>query len=147
MKNKHYEIDKQKYDILNGYISWDQIEGFNVKPLNNVLYEGVKVSHLKVVEPELIKSVLKRKIKIKLNTYLNILISFTEEDDDDSETYELILNDVELYKNKIINKYAKFLDRRYVKSLLKKVNMVERELKNKLQTLNKEKEVKIGKSR
>ena len=147
MNKKNYKIDKNKKEIINGYIDYNQIDGFNIKPQNNVKYDGVKVGHLTLVEPTLIEKVLKRKTKRKLNAYLNFLINAADEDDDDSEALQLVIDDIERYKNIIINKYSKFLDKRYIKSLLKKVNMVEKELKAKLKELILTDEIKIGRRR
>ena len=50
-------------------------------------------------------------------------------------------------KNIIINKYSKFLDKKYITRLLKKVGMVELELKEKLKELTKQTNKSHGKSR
>ena len=78
---------------------------------------------------------------------MNFLINAADEDDDDSEALQLVIDDIERYKNIIINKYSKFLDKRYIKSLLKKVNMVEKELKAKLKEIILTDEIKIGRRR
>ena len=109
-------------------------------------YEGVEVSRLVLIEPVLIENVLKRKIKHKLDTYLAYLFSVID-DDDDPENLDLVIDDVTRYKNIIINKYAKFLDKKYIKQLLKKVGAVELELKNKLEQLTKQNIKSTGKLR
>lgn len=147
MNKRYYIVDKKREEIVNGYIDYHQIKGFGIKPGNNIPYEGVEVSHLTVVEPELIETVLIRKTKRKLNTYLNFLLTVVEDDDTDGEALELVIDDVERYKNLIINKYSKFLDKSYIKSLLRKVNTVEKELKAKLNELSLDNEMQIGRRR
>ena len=70
-----------------------------------------------------------------------------DDDDEDPENLELVIDDVARYKNIIMNKYSKFLDKKYIKSLLKKVGMVELELKEKLEQLTKQNTKSAGKSR
>ena len=48
--------------------------------------------------------------------------------------------DIQKYKNLIINKYSKFLDKKYIAALLKQVSLVEKNLEDKLQELIKNEE-------
>ncbi len=136
---KRYNFNKDN-NIVSGYIN-DKMSGFKIKPRNNVEYEGIQVSRMVLVEPKLIQNVLKRKIKIKLNAYLNYLISTTSEDDGDAA---LVLDDTLRYKAIIINKYSKYLDSKYIKQLLFRVRFVEEELKNKIYEEN---VIKYGRGR
>lgn len=147
MNKKYYKIDKNNKEIIHGDIDYESIKGFDIKPQNKIPYEGIEVNHLTVVKPELIEKVLKRKIKRKLNTYLNFLMTVVDDDDDDSDSLVFVIDDLETYKMLIINKYSKYLDKRYITSLLKKVNLVERELNNKLRELNISQEIQIGRKR
>ncbi len=147
MNKRYYIVDKENTEIVHGYIDYDQIKGFNIKPQNNVPYDGIEVGHLTLVEPELIKRVLERKTKRKLNAYLNFLLTVIDDDDSDGEALELVIDDVSRYKSIIINKYSKFLNKKYINSLLKKVNMVERELKAKLREIYMHDEMQIGRKR
>lgn len=147
MDERYYICNKENNEIVYGYIDYNRLHGFKIKPQNNVSYEGVEVSHLVLVEPSLIENVLKRKIKHKLDAYLSFLFSVIDDDDDDSETLELVIDDVTRYKNIIMNKYSKFLDKKYISKLLKKVGMVELELKSKLEELTKMEVKTQGKSR
>ena len=147
MDERYYICDKENNEIVYGYIDYNQIHGFKIKPGNNIPYDGVEVSRLVLVKPSLIENVLKRKTKHKLNAYLAFLFTIIDDDDDDSETLELVIDDVARYKSIIINKYSKFLDKKYINQLLKKVGMVERELKDKLKELTKQNTKTQGKSR
>ena len=147
MDERYYICDKDNNEIVYGYIDYNRMHGFKIKPGNNVPYEGVEVSHLVLVEPTLIENVLKRKTKHKLNAHLAFLFTVIDDDDEDPDSLELVIDDVTRYKNIIINKYSKFLDKKYIKQLLKKVGMVELELKEKLKELNKQNTKSVGKSR
>ena len=128
---KYYICDKENNEIIYGHLDYDKVTGFKIKPKNNIKYEGIEVSRMVLVEPKLIEKVLKRKTKIKLNAYLNYLIS-TIEDDDDPDNIDLVLDDAKRYKSIIINKYSKYLDHKYIRELLFRVKFVEEELKMKI---------------
>jgi len=132
---KYYICDKDNNEIIYGHLDYDKINGFKIKPRNNIKYEGIEVSRMVLVEPKLIENVLKRKTKIKLNAYLNYLISTLEDDEDDSNL-NLVLADADRYKNIIINKYSKYLDPKYIKELLLRVKFIEEELKEKIYEQN-----------
>ena len=60
------------------------------------------------------------------------MIALTENDDEDPSTIREALNDLTRYRDIIEYKYRKYLDDKYVDILLKKVNLLEHELKTKL---------------
>ena len=135
--SKYYICDKENNEIVYGYLNYNKVDGFRVKPRNNVEYDGVEVSSLILVEPSLIENVLKRKTRIKLNAYLNFLISILDFEDDDSGDLSLVLDDTRRYKALIMNKYSKFLNPAYIKELLSRVKFVEEELKARIYENNK----------
>ena len=139
MDKRYYVCDKDNTEIIYGYIDYNKIKGFKVKPQNKLPYDGVEVSRLTLVEPELIKKVLKRKITKKLNAYLQFLLTYSDDEDDDGRI-SLVIDDIQKYKNLIINKYSKFLDKKYITALLKQVSLVEKNLEDKLQELIKNEE-------
>ena len=147
MDERYYICDKENTEIVYGYIDYNKVRGFKIKPQNTIPYDGIEVSRLILVKPQLIEKVLKRKIKHKLNTYLAFLFTIIDSEDDDPDALQLFIDDVVRYKNIIINKYAKFLDKKYIKTLLRKVNIVESELKQKLNQLTKQNIKSQGKSR
>ena len=130
--SKYYVVIKTSNSV-SCYLS-SNIDGFHIKPQNNVKYDGVEVGKLTLVEPSLIENVLKRKITKKLDAYLNYLISVlnTDDDDTDPDDLNLVINDLQRYKAIIMNRYAKYLDPYYIRMLLSKVKLVEDELKRKI---------------
>lgn len=133
MRRQYYILDRSNLEVMQGYIDLDKVTGFNIRPQNNIEYEGIEVGHLTIASPELIKKVLIRKTKRKLNTYLNYLMSVVDDEDDDG-SLEIVIDDLQRFKTLIINKYSKFLNKRYISSLLKKIRFVEKELISKLKT-------------
>lgn len=126
---KHYTIAKSNLEGELVVLNCSKIDGYHVIPKNSVKYPGVKVNSLVIVKPSFIEKVLKKKVQIKLDYYLKYLISLV--DDDDSSDTRKALNDLTRYKEIVEYKYRKYLDDRYINVLLKKISLLERELKSK----------------
>lgn len=146
--SKYYVIMKTS-STVSCYLSESNVDGFHIKPQNNVEYDGVEVSRLTVVEPSLIENVLKRKITKKLDAYLKYLISVlnTDDDDTDPDDLNLVINDLQRYKQIIMNRYSKYLDPYYIRMLLSKVKLVEDELKRKIKATQKQSEYTANRRR
>ena len=135
---KRYICAKENNDKVSCYLNFTHISGFRIRPKNNVKYEGITVSRMLVTNPKLIKNVLKRKTKRKLNAYLQFLIRSLEEDDTSGEDLALILEDAMRYRMLIITKYSKFLEPAFIKQLLLRVSFIEEELKTRIMSQNRE---------
>ena len=132
---KQYFISKKNYNGEVVFVNCDKINGYKFSPKNNYPYEGVKVNEIIIIKPCLIEKIIKRKIKNRLDFYLKIIIdNLDDESDDDTR---IALDDLARYKKVIKEKYSIYLDEKYMALLNKKINVIERELKN---NLSKEKE-------
>lgn len=124
-----YKINKSN-EKTKASIDTTQIHGFKVKPLNNVNYDGVKVNKLLIIKPSFVEKVLKRKTKRKLEMYLEFIINILEsEDGTDSSKINIALNDLTRYKSIIKNNYRIYLDKNYYEKMMKKIGIIEKELK------------------
>lgn len=140
---KHYLISKKSLsgDVI--YLNIDDNMGYKVNPKKELLYDGIKVSEIVFVKYDLINKIIQRKIRNKLDMYINYLI-----DDDDASDARRALGDLQRYRYFIKKKYAKFLDTKYATLLNNKLDILERNLKSKV--LNEEyteENVKTGKSK
>jgi len=131
-QEKFYVVEKHKYDDKIVQIDSGKMNGFKITPKNEISYDGVVVNSLLLMKPSFIEKVLKKKNKRKLEYYLQYMIALTENDDEDPSTIREALNDLTRYRDIIEYKYRKYLDDKYVDILLKKVNLLEHELKTKL---------------
>lgn len=145
MKNIKYLLvkDKKEESIV---ADLKKTPGFVFNPQNNIKYDGVVVDELKLIKPELIEKILKKKIKRKINLYTQLIIELIESDDDDG-TIDIVLNDLERYRRVINNNYKVYLSKKYYDLLQKKIELLENELKTKQMFLNINVEEKKGKSR
>jgi len=128
----HYKIVREKHNGETIYIDYTKTNGFRLRPRNNVNYSGVKVNSLIIVKPSFIEKLLKKKSKRKLQLYLQYIISLMDNDDSDSTDLRQALNDFTRYKTIVEYKYRKYLDDKYINTLLKKIDILEHEIKMKL---------------
>lgn len=127
-----YTIVKEQYNGDKVYIDYTKLNGFKFKPKNAIKYKGIKVNTLVVVKPSFIEKLLKKKVKRKLDFYLNYIISLMDNDEDDGTDLKEALTDLERYKSIVEYKYRKYLDSKYINLLLKKIDILEHEIKMKI---------------
>lgn len=134
MKYKKYSIQKKKEEKIASKINIDKLKGFQFLPKNNIEYPGVEVNSMLVIKPSFIEKLLKKKIKRKLEYYLNYMITIIDESDSDPDDASLrqALNDLTRYKQTVESKYRKYLDDKYMDLLNRKIALLERELKTKI---------------
>jgi len=133
---KHYSICNENAYIQINFLDYKKLRGFKFTPKNRIKYNGVKVNKLIVVKPYFTNNILKKKIKKKLDMYLKYVVEILDNDDDDSGVLELALNDLERYRRTVLNKYQLYLEKKYVNLLLKKIELLQHELKTKLMYIN-----------
>lgn len=134
MKQQHYYIYKKDNMRSIVCLDYDKIAGYKFVPKNSIKYDGVKVNTVVVINQSMIEKILKRKIKNKLDLYLKLIINFINDDNDDndSSTYKEALDDLARYKGIIQYKYKKYLDQKYMEILLKKIAVLEYEIKKRI---------------
>ncbi len=147
MKLNHCLISKSKYDGSLIYIDRDILNGYEVKPKKNLKYDGVKVNKMIIINPSFIDRVLKKKTKIRLEYYLKLIIEQMDSDDSNPTDLRQALNDLTRYKSIVKNNYSKYLEEKYLKLLLNKINVIETELKTRILYVNNNHIEKTGKSR
>lgn len=135
MENVKYLLVKDKKEE-NLETDLKKISGFVFNPQNNIKYEGILIDEIKLTKPELIEKVLKKKIKRKLGLYTQLIIELIDSSDEDDGTIDIVLNDLERYKRVINNNYKAYLSKKYLDLLLKKIELLENELKTKQTFLN-----------
>ena len=131
-KIKKYHLYKRKTKERKIELNTKIEKGYTIKPKNTMKYEGIVVNSMTIINNELIQTLLKKKIKKKLDMYLQFLITVLEEDDTDGGHLMFALNDLERYRRMVINNYKKYLEEKYVKLLMNKMDLIEQELKSKI---------------
>ena len=126
---KQYLVSKEKYNGEIVYVNYDKLRGYKFTPKNNFPYDGIKVNEMIIIKPSFVEKVIKRKIKNRLDFYLKLIIENLDGADDSDDTRKA-LGDLERYKKVINERYSIYLDDKYMELLNKKMDVIERELKN-----------------
>lgn len=131
MKQNNYLLIKNKDTNELVYIDYSKNNGYGFTPKNHIQYEGIKVDKLVLIKPTFVEKVLKKKIKKKLDLYLQYMIMLLEENDDTTSSSHLgaALNEISRYRSIIINNYRAYLDDKYLELLMQKFALLEHELK------------------
>lgn len=128
-----YLLVKDNHERRFTNIDYNKLDGFKFNPKNNVENNGIMVNEMVLINPSFIESVLKRKTKKKLELYLRFIISLIEnESDASSDDLREALDGLVRYKGIVENKYRRYLDERYANMLIKKIELLEQELKTKI---------------
>ena len=131
MKKIRYVLCEKKIKKIS--IKLDKtIDGYHIKPRNKKVYDGIVVKSMTIINYGLIEQLLKKKIKKKLDSYLQFLISVLDEEDTDPGHLMFALNDLERYRRTIMNNYRVYLDKKYFKILMNKMDLIDQELRSKI---------------
>lgn len=130
---QNYLLVKDNFERAIASIDYTKLDGFKFSPKNQVEYDGIMVNEMVLMNPSFIENVLKRKTKKKLELYLRFIISLIDnESNASSDDLRQALDGLVRYKGIVENKYRRYLDERYMNVLLKKIDLLEQELKTKI---------------
>lgn len=134
MKNQGFLLVKNNRFSETIDLDFTKLDGFLFKPRNKMSYDGIIVNKLVMFNPSFTETILKKKIRNRLEIYLRFIIGLIDQDDDDTDISDLraALNDLTRYKEIIRRKYLLYLDKRYAEMLMKKIELLEQELKAKI---------------
>ncbi len=139
-KNKNNEIVYMEYSM----------PGYSFSPKKIVSYLNVK--NINIVDNKMNDNILSIKFTERFNKLLKLVSLYLNDSDASDSDTSLVLDEVALIKGILLNKYQKHLDIEKEKLFLKKLCIVENEIKIKdlqikeqhLQTIN---QIEKGKSR
>lgn len=141
--NKNKEIEVLEYEVDNGY---------NVNPKNQVKKrDSINVTKVVFISPTLIEKILNKKIDKQYNKIISLVSTIISDDDssDDSAFMIGVLNEIELFKSIIKNKYSKFMKNDQTNKLLKRLDIMSGELRRRIFEIEEEKlnQINIGRRR
>lgn len=91
-----------------------------------------RIGVIKFYDDKTINRVIKNSIDNRFKKILELMASCEESDSDPSEGLVFCLDEVAKFKREIVNKYAKFLKKKELEFNNKKIEVMEKEIKNKL---------------
>ena len=116
------------------FSSFNTFDGYEFNPKKNKTI--IKVNHITVVDPKMIDSILSQKFNKRFNKLLKYVSYLLNENEDDASGVAIALNEVEKLRGILLNKYQKFLNQEKEKLFLKKLRIIENELRIKEIMLN-----------
>ena len=131
---KKFVIKKDaKTDVIT-YMEYEKLKGFSVKPKSNVTFEDmINVDEMILINPSLIEKLITKKCTKTFDRIIK-MISIVSDDDDDSG-YMLILDEIERFKNLLVNKYKKYMEEKEYEINLKKLELLKSEIEHRRKTL------------
>ena len=126
-KIKYVLIKKNNFKKV---VSYQFDESFNMTKKQDKERIGV----IKFYDDKITSKVIKRSIDNRFKKLLELIASLEESDEDPSEGLIFCLDEAAKFKREMINKYDKFLKKTQLEILNKKIELIEKEVKNKLIT-------------
>ena len=107
------------------------LSGINFNPKNSQKY-GITVSKMIIVNKEMVRKLLVKSTKRKLDKFILMIASLTDDDSTTDASLREALNDLSRYRNIVEYKYKKYLDKKYQEQLIAKIDILEGEIKKKI---------------
>ena len=109
-------------------MEYERLKGLKMKPKKNASFEDmISVNEVVVINPSLIEKLIDKKCSRTFSKIIRMM-SFVSDDEDDDSGYMLILNEIERFKNLIVNKYKSYMDEKEYNILLKKLELLKQEV-------------------
>ena len=151
--SKRFVITKDETNDDITYIEYKKVNGFSIKPKSTFNTDNmINVEKMVIISPSLIEKLIDKKCQRTLNKILKMtaLIYDNDEDDDADGQLELLLNEIEKFKELILSKYKDYMKEKEYKLMIKKLDILQNEVKLRrlaLRTKEEKKEVKKNKGR
>ena len=138
--NQRFLIVKEKNSKEIKYFDYDKLDGYNLRAKENVHFEdAIDVSRMIIINPTFIEKIATKKLNTKFDKLINMMsfVCEMDEEDESGEGYRIALDEANKLKMELINKYKKYLDEQKLELMLKKIEILEDELKLRLEVLMK----------
>ena len=124
-KNKYILLKKSIYKKIICYEFSDSLDIFKKK-------DKERIGVIRFYDEKIINRVIKKSINNRFKKLLELIASIEESDSDPSEGLVFCLDEATKFKREMINKYDRFLKKSQIEFINKKIELVEKEVKNKL---------------
>lgn len=141
---KRFVIKKDaKTDVIT-YMEYEKLKGFSVKPKNKVTFEDmINVNEMILINPTLIEKLITKKCTKSFDRIIK-MVSVVSDDDSDDSGYMLILDEIERFKNLLVNKYKKYMEEKDFELNLKKLDLLKEEIEHRKRALMDNIEVEVS---
>ena len=121
-----YLINKSHCD--DSVVSIKELDGYTFKPKPG---KGnyIKVNEVKIVDKVMIEKILSMKFDKSFKQLVALALRVINDEDADETAAELVLDEVELVRQILLERYHKFINREKEKLFLKKLRIIENEMR------------------
>ena len=122
--------NKDEKDIK--YFDYDKLDGYNLTIKKDVHFaDAIDVNRVIIINPSFIDKIATRKVNTKFNKLINMMQIVCEvgDEDESGEGYRIALDEATKLKYELINKYKKFIAEEKLELMIKKIEILEDELK------------------
>ena len=130
MAEKRFVVKKEANSEVITYMEYEKLKGYNVKPKKNTnIYDMINVNEMVVINPTLIEKLVSKKCKRSLESIIKTLSVIYDDNDGDSDLpLHLALDEIDKFNAQIENKYKEYMKDKEYKLLLKKLEILRREV-------------------
>lgn len=146
---KRFVVTKDEITQTITYKEYDSLKGYDFKPKNKLSKEDIiNVDEMVIINPSLIEKLISKKCKKTLERILKLISFIYDDDETGEESVTLALNEIAKFKELLDTKYKEYMKEKEYKLMLKKLEILENEVKlRKLYLNSKENSEKKSKGR
>ena len=146
---KRFVVTKDEKTQTITYKEYDSLKGYDFKPKNKLSKEDIiNVDEMVIINPSLIEKLISKKCKKTLERILKLISFIYDDDETGEESVTLALNEIAKFKELLDTKYKEYMKEKEYKLMLKKLEILENEVKlRKLYLNSKENSEKKSKGR
>ena len=128
--SKRFIVTKKQMEGAITYLEYERIHGVSFKPKKSEFDDMINVSKVVVINPSLIEKLVDKKCKRTLEKLIKMTgIIYEQEDEDGDVGLSFILNEMEKFRQLLDSKYKEYMDAKEYKLYLKKLEIIENEVK------------------
>ena len=131
-------IVKEKNSKDTKYFNSNNLNGYNLTTKKNVHFsDAIDINRVIIVNPAFIDKVATEKINSKFNKLVNMMQIVCEvgDEDESGEGYRIALDEANKLKMELLNKYRNYISEQKLELMIKKIEILEDELKLRLDLL------------
>lgn len=141
-KEIRFVVEKKAKEESITYMEYEKLKGYDVKPKNNIKFEDmINVNKMVIINPSLTKKLVDKKCHRTLEKIIKMLSYIYEDDSGDDAPLHLVLDEIAKFKSLIIGKYKEYMEEEENKLLLKKLEILEAEVKLRLNYIYQQNEI------
>lgn len=146
---KRFVVTKDENTQTITYKEYYSLKGYDFKPKNKLSKEDIiNVDEMVIINPSLIEKLISKKCKKTLERILKLISFIYDDDETGEESVTLALNEIAKFKELLDTKYKEYMKEKEYKLMLKKLEILENEVKlRKLYLNSKENSEKKSKGR